>query len=130
MARGANPAHLEVHSVAATEVGEMTHANPGDHSYQQLACKLTSCRVEKGGQRSTLEVMVSWCQRVERELVGEGGPVGMVLRDKSAPSDCGDLGRERRQGVGNKTPELLRLRCLRWMRDTKRSKKAAGFSWQ
>lgn len=33
--------------------------------------------------------------------MGEGGPVGMVLRDKSAPSDCGDLGRERRQGVGN-----------------------------
>lgn len=54
-----NPTHLEAHSVVAAEVGEMTHANPGDHSYQQLACKLTSCKVEKGGQRSTLEVMVS-----------------------------------------------------------------------
>lgn len=39
--------------------------------------------------------------------MGEGGPVGMVLRDKSAPSDHGDLGRERRQ-CRKQTPELLR----------------------
>ena len=55
----ANPTHLEAHSVAAAEVGEMTHANPGDYSYQQLACKLTSCRVEKGGENRLLQVPLS-----------------------------------------------------------------------
>lgn len=70
---GDKSTNLEAHSVVAAEVGEMTHANPGDCSYQQLAGKLTGCRVEKGGQRSTLEAMVS----MTREgTVGRTGSCG------------------------------------------------------